>query len=958
MTHLIRILTLVFIASTAIAVDDFDATFSIQSVSSLTKNTAVYEKPIIVTLTFGAKVDGTAAATKSKLTIFIEDKLGALTKPSTVSDITEVPDRFDSQTFVFTINEKVEAANATDANDVKVHLYIAKGIPDLDPFSAKTSKQGHLTIDLVGPDPSKKQPPSSSIPSVIRIATSPHFFVPADGYTGDAFHVVITLSEQPKTFTKDHISVAKGIADDPVYLGAATRMDGKDADTTADASTGRDDRHHQYLVRITPNAEDGDLVIKVRAFEDHHQGTVDAAGVVTVQPAHWYRPPFNESDYVEGYDKLTLKLRKAPLTPKTAGREVILPKDKRIPKDGYLVIAANPALTGIRIPLHSESPAEPKASERTPAELKYNVIQVDGLPNLETVLANGGTLDLIAPENVSISEILWGSDASLATNSHSQWIEIQNRSGKSLLTGDADYKLIFYAANERLPVQPSVWTLDAVRRANPPIVPSLIRDRVATLTETRAYWSIAGKGQSGRTGTGELGKPLQRHPIISMFRVMDAAGAPMDGRLASSWRQSTLPTLNFDPQATGIRVGSPGAERIITAAEKAQAAQAAAEAEAAALAKIPVSIPRRGHIYISEIMFAGGGTLPQWIEIANGSPTERVDLSRWTLTIENAPTENAPTHTDVGIPDAITLTIPEGTTLHQHRQHEAPATLLVVTEHGRNNIDAGAKGRQQILNLWAENRRELMAAGVTKPKAAVRYPLLSQVAFRITLAPPPTQGAATHTPAPDTVGNLGADGAAMWTLPTNEEGGRSSIIRRHVHVARGPAAPEDGRIATNWTLASKTRFAQITHSRAQSYYGAANDIGTPGFRAGGALPVELSHFRPVRDKATGAVVITWATQSELNNAGFFIKRSQQRNGQFKVINPTLIAGAGTTSEKQFYTYTDTTAQPNVVYYYQIEDVSLDGNRQTLTRGIRLKGHIGAAGKLTSTWGELKASNKE
>ena len=39
---------------------------------------------------------------------------------------------------------------------------------------------------------------------------------------------------------------------------------------------------------------------------------------------------------------------------------------------------------------------------------------------------------------------------------------------------------------------------------------------------------------------------------------------------------------------------------------------------------------------------------------------------------------------------------------------------------------------------------------------------------------------------------------------------------------------------------------------------------------------------------------------------------------------TMIQGAGTTSEKQFYTYQDTTAQPNVVYYYQIEDVSLDG----------------------------------
>ena len=54
--------------------------------------------------------------------------------------------------------------------------------------------------------------------------------------------------------------------------------------------------------------------------------------------------------------------------------------------------------------------------------------------------------------------------------------------------------------------------------------------------------------------------------------------------------------------------------------------------------------------------------------------------------------------------------------------------------------------------------------------------------------------------------------------------------------------------------------------------------------------------------------------------------------------------------------TDTTAQPNVVYYYQIEDVSLDGNRQTLTRGIRLKGYIGAAGKATTLWGELKRTN--
>ena len=104
-------------------------------------------------------------------------------------------------------------------------------------------------------------------------------------------------------------------------------------------------------------------------------------------------------------------------------------------------------------------------------------------------------------------------------------------------------------------------------------------------------------------------------------------------------------------------------------------------------------------------------------------------------------------------------------------------------------------------------------------------------------------------------------------------------------------------------------------------------------------------------------MITWSTQSELNNAGFFIKRSQQRDGQFVVVNPTMIPGAGTTSEKQSYTYTDTTAQPNVVYYYQIEDVSLDGNRQTLTRGIHLKGHVSVAGKAVRMWGDLKTSNE-
>ena len=659
---------------------------------------------------------------------------------------------------------------------------------------------------------------------------------------------------------------------------------------------------------------------------------------------------------VEDRSKLTTKIGKESAEAKVTGHAVEFPTEKRISKDGYLVIATNIAGSCIAKPPGSDKD-EPKANERTPAQLLYNVIEV-ALPNLETFLSNGGTIDVVGPEKVVISEIMWGSDASLKPNNNSQWIELKNKSGKSLLTGDGDYKLIFYGPNET-PIAKSAGVMD----------------RVGTIDGKGVYWSIIGKGQSGRTGVDEqpstLAALVPTQAIISMYRVADAKGLPMDGQMASSWMQSTPPAVNFDVNKVGVRIGSPGAARIITAAEAAATVAAEkAKAEAAAkAADTSVSIPKVGQIYISEIMVAGGGTLPQWIEISNGSRTEQVNLSGWTITVDNAASD-----ADVSVGASIEFTIPEGTRIDPSGQNDTPSTVLVVTEAGRNNLD-GKIASGQVLNLWAANQAELILAGVTKR----RYSLLSDMAFQITLAPPEPKKATprtdetddakakrlvaervaanAHADATDAVGNLGADGAAAWALPMIEAGGRSSILRRHVPVSFGPAKPKDGTMMDSWMLASETDFGQITHIKAQSYYGAINDIGTPGFRAGGALPVELSHFRPERQKDTGQVVITWSTQSELNNAGFFIKRSQQRDGEFKVINATMIAGAGTTSEKQFYTYTDTTAQPNVVYYYQIEDTSLDGNRQTLTNSIRLKGHVSVAGKATTTWGDLKTSNQ-
>ena len=155
------------------------------------------------------------------------------------------------------------------------------------------------------------------------------------------------------------------------------------------------------------------------------------------------------------------------------------------------------------------------------------------------------------------------------------------------------------------------------------------------------------------------------------------------------------------------------------AAEKAKA-EAAATAAAAKATDTSVRIPEVGEIYISEIMFAGGSTLPQWIEISNGSRTEDVNLSGWTLMVENATAD-----ADVSVGARAKFTIPEGTRINPSGQPDTPSTILVVTEQGRNNL-TGAMADGQVVNLWTDQQLELILLGVTKR----RYSLLSSIGFK------------------------------------------------------------------------------------------------------------------------------------------------------------------------------------------------------------------------------------
>ena len=1035
LTSLITILALAFVAPAAMAADDFNADFSVVN--------TVRGTDIEVTLTFGEAV-GLTNVQAATVNILITDVNGlvaatALTGTAAVDSIGPVVAKdtnlalagvqTDGKTFTFTIPAASTAVADPGPATRSIYMFIAAGVETQALGDDKSSKKGETTLTLMEAIAANTSRPQ--VVSIQRLRPGSQSVVAAfqEAEVTGAFDVRIVLTEKAfKPGTGDAINaadieVANGTASAwTVGVPFARSFLGTDAGNTLrphpsegmyeyiDAvaptlglptltgtptdfvpmPTGLDSMYHQYRVTITPHRRVNEVKISLKEFHDN------------ASPFPNTYKPFNIGSKPNGREQLRLKVAKVS-DPLTAGYKVTIPKDWIIPANGYLVIAQNVAGSEI---FAGPGPAgawrtndTPRNTHRTPAQLLYNVIGVDSLPNLATAFQNGVVVDVQSRHPLVVTEVMWGEDVSLDPSSNSQYIELYNAGAQyktvadDVATPDINeaLTLIFYGPNEfaSVPAKTAAVAATATAAAVPAALPAGITDRIGTLDAKGAYWNPASKGQSGRSGTTATGTAAERGAfvpvveIISMYRDMvpsTAAGAlatdmmVADGQMANSWMSSAGPkSTNFDPLAIGIRHGTPGAATDATDTPADTEAEAKAKADAAAAAAKKTAstgtIPTAGPIYISEIMVAGGGVLPQWIEIANGSATEDVNLSGWTLKVDNAAAD-----ADVSVGASVTFTIPDGTMIYRSRQIESPSTILVVTEAGRNNIDT-ASDQVVVLNAAGSTTEiALINAGVTKRK----YTLLSSDAFLITLAPPagtPTKLAATATAAEkaaakaadardaamrkeatDMAGNLGADGAAGWALPMSDEG-RSSIIRKHVNVNIGPSEPEDGMMMENWVLASDTAFAQATHIRTATYYGAMNDVGTPGFRAGGALPVELSHFRPARNKETGQVVITWSTQSELNNAGFFIKRSQQKDGEFKVINATMVPGAGTTSEKQFYTYTDTTAQPNVVYYYQIEDVSLDGNRQTLTRGIRLKGHVSVAGKATLTWGELKMSNE-
>ena len=705
-------------------------------------------------------------------------------------------------------------------------------------------------------------------------------------------------------------------------IAGYTPMDGgdfEDADDLPEA-TGRDNLYHQYFVTVTPNVgiTNAEVVVSVKVFEDK---VVPVANkYIPLTDAQIAAPTaFGGTEAVRNArvanESVTVKVTTAADTTSKSAlakaaydkrqkdvfdkitNEMVLGNKLVVPAGGYLVLAKDLGKAGIQ-------GSDAKLKDKLGPELLYNTTGL-GLPfpadDLDNFFRNGGTLNL--------------SYADIAAATGSGHGDSKGGTGDDN-TGYSAADSTAYAAGALI-INEIMWGLNGdadpltgsqyIELHNPGTAAIGIDNKewVITVGSAPAGFTVidsAGNNPASgfwaAPGNGGVTKVTALHPalidLVSMSRVAGSA----DGTAAASWAASIRPSANL----SGRRIGTPGAANSYMMPD---VVTPPVVTTPPVVAPTPVAVAGAADIAISEIMYSTGrGNLPQWIEITNVSASE-VSLEGWDVEIENE--------------DGSDLSITLGATTVG-----ASEAALLVSKNGRNSgvsDDPEAEGDiRRVVNL-----KDLGVTGT----------LLSSMGFTITLVPPAAAGSSVRTDG-DVAGGMDWELAAM-------DGDRSSLIRK----MNADGTYQDGSMRMSWHATTGT-------GRYGTYYGHPSDMGTPGYVMGGPLPVELSMFYPARDKLTGQVVITWETQSELNNAGFFIKRSEAKNGKFVVINPTMIPGAGTTAEKQSYTHTDTTAKPNVLYYYQIEDVSLDGKRATLTGAHRLRGHIGAAGKVTTIWGELKA----
>lgn len=157
-----------------------------------------------------------------------------------------------------------------------------------------------------------------------------------------------------------------------------------------------------------------------------------------------------------------------------------------------------------------------------------------------------------------------------------------------------------------------------------------------------------------------------------------------------------------------------------------------------------------------------------------------------------------------------------------------------------------------------------------------------------------------------TINTTGADDVKLWVLSSGVPADEASA-----------GTPE----VTNTT----TNGQDIIDAFALRQGGQAYSVQVDGIRIGlawsDAVPVELTSF--TASVSNNAVVLNWATATEINNQGFNVERKSSNSSWQKI---GYVQGNGTTTEAQKYSFTDaglTTGK----YQYRLKQIDFDGTSE-------------------------------
>jgi hypothetical protein len=91
-----------------------------------------------------------------------------------------------------------------------------------------------------------------------------------------------------------------------------------------------------------------------------------------------------------------------------------------------------------------------------------------------------------------------------------------------------------------------------------------------------------------------------------------------------------------------------------------------------------------------------------------------------------------------------------------------------------------------------------------------------------------------------------------------------------------------------------------------------------------SLPVFLSVF--TASATPNGVLLSWRTESEVDNIGWNIYQSTKQDGEYHRINDKLIPGAGNSAMPNTYQFLDKEAKEGVTYFYYLEDIDIFGEK--------------------------------